>query len=170
MRISSFCLALLLCLLCTVAAAAQGQVRAPLATDNNAAAERDSAKATAARAVIKAAATPISVEHEGTDSLGAKLAYLLKEHFNSGTLFALDDKDVPKLQMLIVSKAEFASRPGVGSIYSIIWVYSERSTVLSNYLAQENGIITPENLTETADNLAARTAGIAAKHAYIFGQ
>lgn len=166
---------LVLCLFCayafaTPALAAQNAVRSPAAAESNDAAERDSAKAAAARAVIKASATPIAVEHEGTDSLGARLAYIIKEQFNSGTLFSLDDKDVPKLQMLIVTQPEFPSRPGVGSVYSVIWVYSERSSVLGNYLAQESGIITAENLTDISDNLTARTAGIAAKHAYIFNK
>lgn len=152
------------------APAAQGAVRAPVVTEGNAAAETDSAKALAAKAAIKATATPISVEHEGTDSLGSRLAYQLKETFNAGTLFALSDKDAPKLQLLINTTAEFPSRPGVGSVYSAVWVYSERSTVLSNYLAHETGIITQDNLLDITDKLAARTAGIAAKHAYIFNK
>ena len=122
----------------------------------------------AQRAAIKAGATPIAVLHEGTDNLGAKLSYQLKEIFNSGTMFALNDKDEPKLQMIVSTVSEFPSRPGVGSIYCVVWAYSERPTALSSYLAQEVGVITPENLAELADKLAARTTGLAAKHSYIF--
>lgn len=150
--------------------AAQSPLRAPSESENNPAAEADSAKAAAARAVIKAAAAPIAIEHEGTDTLGVRLAYLLKENFNAGTLFALNDKDQPKLQLLLSTFPEFPSRPGIGSVYSAVWIYSEGANVLSYYLARENGLITPEAVQDLADTLAARSAGIAAKHAYIFSK
>jgi hypothetical protein len=150
--------------------AAQSSVRAPAAAEGNPAADTDTAKAAAAKEAIKAGATPIAVEHEGTDSLGAKLAYSLKEIFNSGTLFLLSDKDVPKLRILIASASEFSDRPGVGSIYSIVWLYSERSNVLSNYLAHETGVVTADTVAHIADRLAARSAGLAAKHSYIFSK
>ena len=148
--------------------ASQSQVRAATPAEGNAAADTDTAKCMAQRAAIKAGATPIAVLHEGTDNLGAKLSYQLKEIFNSGTMFALNDKDEPKLQMLVSTVSEFPSRPGVGSVYCAVWAYSERPTALSSYLAQEVGVITPENLAELADKLAARTTGLAAKHSYIF--
>ena len=148
--------------------AAQSQVRAATPAESNAAADTDTAKRMAQRAAIKAGATPIAVLHEGMDNLGAKLSYQLKEIFNSGTMFALNDKDEPKLQMIVSTVSEFPSRPGVGSVYCVVWTYSERPTALSSYLAQEVGVITPENLAELTDKLAARTSGLAAKHSYIF--
>ena len=151
-----------------IAQAAQGQIRAATPAESNTAADTDTAKRMAQRAAIKAGATPIAVLHEGTDNLGAKLSYQLKEIFNSGTLFALNDKDEPKLQVIVSTVPEFPSRPGVGSVYCVVWAYSERPTALSSYLAQEVGVITPENLAELADKLAARTTGLAAKHSYIF--
>lgn len=163
---------LLLCLFSAPAAFAaqspQTAVRTPMAEENNAAAEADSAALIRARAVMKAGATPMAIEHEGNDTLGAKLALALKETINTGTLLALNENDVPKLQMLITTSPEFTSRPSVGSVYSVIWLYSERSNVLSNYLAHESGIVTPEDLDGLAARLASRTAGLAAKHAYIF--
>lgn len=146
----------------------QSSVRAPIASEDTPAANADSARLAEARVAMKAGATPISVEHEGNDTLGAKLAMLLKENFNTGTLLALNDADVPKLQMLVATKPEFPSREAVGSVYSVIWVYSERSNVLSNYLAHESGILPPEDLEGLASRLASRTAGLAAKHSYIF--
>lgn len=147
---------------------AQSPIRTAAPDESNAAADADPAKRAAARAAIKAGAIPIAILHEGADSLGAKLSYQLKEMFNAGTLFALNDKDEPKLQMLISTVTEFPSRPGVGSLYCVVWTYSERPTALSNYLAQEVGVVTPENLADLADKLASRTSGLAAKHSYIF--
>lgn len=164
------CLGLLVAAVVFSGAPALGAVRAAAPGEGNQAADTDTAKIAATKAAIKADATPIAVEHEGTDTLGAKLAYRLKEQFNAGTLFALHDKDAPKLQMLISSASEFPSRPGVGSVYTVIWLYSERSTVLPNYLAHESGVLTPDSLAELADKLAARTAGLAAKHSYIFSK
>lgn len=168
---SSICLLALL-VFCTGAAFAaqtpQSPVRAPTASEDSPAANADSARLAEARAAMKAGATPIVVEHEGSDTLGAKLVALLKENFNTGTLLALNDADVAKLQMLVSTTPEFPSRPAVGSVYSVIWVYSERSNVLSNYLAHESGILTPEDLDGRTARLASRTAGLAAKHSYIF--
>ncbi len=146
----------------------QNPIRTAAPGEGNPAADTDTAKRMAARAAIKSGATPIVVQHEGTDSLGGKLAYQLKEIFNSGTIFALNDKDEPKLQMIISTVSEFSTRPGVGSVYCVVWAYSERPTTLSSYLAQEVGIVTPDNLADLADTLAARTSGLAAKHSYIF--
>lgn len=153
------------------APAAQKTVRsAPAAAQGNATADTAAAGQMAVRTAIKADATPIAVLHEGTDSLGAKLSYQLKEIFNSGTLFALNDKDVPKLQVTISTAAEFPSRPGVGSVYSVVWLYTERSSVLSNYLAHEVGVVSADTLSDLAARLAERTSGLAAKHSYIFNK
>lgn len=140
----------------------------PQASQGNPAADTATAKQMGAKAAIKADATPIAVTHEGTDSLGAKLAYQLKEIFNSGTLFALNDKDEPKLQLVVSTASEFPSRPGVGSVYSVVWLYTERSNVLSSYLAHEVGAFSADALADLADSLAARTSGLASKHSYIF--
>ena len=155
---------------CNALAAQSPQPRPPAATQGNPAADTATATQLATKAAIKADATPIAVVHEGTDTLGSKLAYQTKEIFNSGTLFDLNDKDVPKLQMIITTASEFPSRPGVGSVYSVVWVYSERASVLSNYLAHESGIVSSDNLSDLADKLAARTSGLAAKHSYIFNR
>jgi hypothetical protein len=149
-------------------AAAQTPIRAAAPEESNAAADTDAVKRMAERMAVKAGATPIAILHEGTDNLGAKLSYQLKETVNAGTLFALNDKDEPKLQIMLSTAPEFPSRPGVGSLYCIVWAYSERPTVLSSYLAQEVGIITRENLGELADKLISRTSGLVAKHSYIF--
>lgn len=162
-------MAALLCCASPLNAAEQKAVQSqPQASKGNAAADTPAARQMDGRTAIKANATPIAVAHEGTDSLGAKLSYQLKEIFNSGTLFALNDKDEPKLQLVISTASEFPSRPGVGSVYSVVWLYTERSSVLSNYLAHEVGAFSADTLQELAERLAERTSGLAAKHSYIF--
>ena len=150
--------------------AAQAPVRVAASAEANPKADTGTGKQLEAKSAIKADATPVAVELEGTDTLGAKLSFQLKEVFNSGTLFALNDKDTPKLVVFISTTSEFPSRPEVGSAYSVVWVYSERSSVLSNYLAHEVGVVTPEGVADLAARLAERTSGLAAKHSYIFSK
>ena len=112
--------------------------------------------------------TPVFVELEGTDTIGAKLSMQLQELFNSGTLFTLTAKDEPKIRILITTKPEFTSRPGVGSAYSVIWLYHERATAFTSYLASEVGVVSAEEVPALAMRIAERTTGLAAKYSYIF--
>jgi hypothetical protein len=134
----------------------------------NAAADTDSAVQIANRAAIKAGATPVEVELEGTDALGAKLAFQFKELLNGGTLFLLTSQDTPKIRVLLATSPEFPSRPEVGSVYAALWLYYEKPTSFNSYLAREVGVISPGGVEDLAVRLAERTAGIAAKYAYIF--
>ena len=61
-------------------------------------------------ATVADRSSPVNVEHEGTDTIGAKLAFDLKELFNSSSLFTLSEKDEPKLQVLISTAPEFPGR------------------------------------------------------------
>lgn len=112
--------------------------------------------------------TPVMVEHEGTDTLGAKFAFNLKSLFNSSSLFSLTDKDSPKIKVFISTVAEFPSRPGIASAYSITWAFSQAEGTLSFLLARDVGLITAEELDSLVAKTAERTDGIAAKYAYLF--
>ena len=52
-------------------------------------------------AKVDARSTPVWVELEGTDSIGARLGMRLKEAFNGSNLFSLTDKDIPKMRLLV---------------------------------------------------------------------
>ena len=67
---------------------------------------------------------PVAVEYEGNDSIGSRLATRVKETLNSSNLFSLTDKDTPKIRILIATQPEFKDRPGVGSAYAVVWVFS----------------------------------------------
>lgn len=113
-------------------------------------------------------ATAVAVEHEGTDTLGARLAFQLKGAFNSSSLFTLTDKDVPKLKVFIATVEEFPSRPHIASAYSIVWAFSQAEGTLSFLLAREVGLVTAEELDALVAKIAERTDGIAVKYAYLF--
>ena len=111
--------------------------------------------------------TVISVQAEGNDSLGARLATRLKERFNASNLFALNDdeqKDVPKFKLLLSTAPEFPGRPAVGSVYGVCWVFSQGKDYLGFLLAREVGTVNAEELEALVNKLVERTDGITAKY------
>lgn len=114
--------------------------------------------------------TPIAVEFEGSDSLGSRLSTRIKEVFNSSNLFSLSEKDTPKLRMLISTTPEFPSRPGVGSAYAVVWVFSQSDTTLRHYLTREVGVLTPDEINDVASKLIERTDGLAVRYGYLFNK
>ena len=111
--------------------------------------------------------TTVSVALDGSDSIGARLGTRLKERFNQSSLFALNDdeeKDVPKLYLMLDTKPEFPGRPGVGSIYSVSWVLKQGKGYLGYLLARDLGAVNAEDIDALVDKLVERTDGIAAKY------
>lgn len=121
---------------------------------------------TPAKPVIRQ--TQISVQHEGIDSIGARLSTQLKEMFNSSNLFQLNEKDAPKVRLLLNTQPEFPTRPGVGSVYSIIWIYSQSENHLGYLLAREVGTLSADEVEKLAAKIVERTDGIAVKYGYLF--
>lgn len=116
-------------------------------------------------------ATSICVITEGTDSLGARLATRLKERFNQSSLFRLtseDENEGPELRLLLTTQPEFPSRPGLGSIYGVCWVFRQGKGYLGYLLAREIGAITPDEVDGLVDKLVERTDGIAAKYSNLW--
>lgn len=112
--------------------------------------------------------TTIAVIHEGTDSIGARLSNRLKETFNASNLFALNDKDAPKIRLLLTTQPEFSTRPGVGSVYSAVWIFSQSDAHLGYLLAREVGTLSMEDVDNLVHQMVERTDGIAVKYSYLF--
>ncbi len=112
--------------------------------------------------------SPVSVEHEGDDALGARLSTRLKELLNGSSLFQLQEKDTPKFRILLSSTSEFKDRPSVGSAYSVVWVFSLSDATLRHYLAREVGLLTPEQVDDIAARLVERTDNLAVRYSYLF--
>lgn len=119
-------------------------------------------------AVAADRSTTVAVEHEGTDTLGAKLAFQLKGTFNSSSLFSLSEKDEPKIKVLLSTAAEFPSRPNLASVYAAVWVFSQADGTLSFTLARDVGLVTADDLDALVARLTERTDGIAVKYGYLF--
>jgi len=114
--------------------------------------------------------TAVMVEHDGTDTLGAKLAFQLKGTFNTSSLFTLTGKDVPKIKVFLTTCAEFPSRPQIASVYSVTWTFSQAEGTLSFLLTRDVGLVATEELDGLVATIAERTDGIAAKYAYLFSK
>lgn len=108
--------------------------------------------------------TAVTVIGEGTDSIGAKLVTRLKESFNQSNLFALNEKDEPKLQVFVATQPEFPGRPNVGSVYAVCWVFKQGEGYLGFLLGRELGTINSEDVDALAAKLVERTDGIAVKY------
>jgi hypothetical protein len=119
-------------------------------------------------AVIASRTTPIFIEQKGADNLGSMLAFELKSVCNTSSLFKMTGDDVPKITVMINTMSEFADRPKIGSVYSIVWVFSENSNNLKYFLAQDTGIVTADNVTMLATSVADKTDQIALQYAYLF--
>ena len=111
---------------------------------------------------------PVTIERQGTDTLGAALAMELQEVFNKGTLCKLTTKEEPKVLVLVSTMPEFASRPQVGSAYSVTWLYYEGPKSFNSYLANEVGIVTPEDTKDVALKIAERTITLSTRYNYLF--
>ena len=115
--------------------------------------------------------TTVSVALDGTDSIGARLGTKLKERFNKSSLFTLNDdeeKDTPKLYVMVNTQPEFAGRPAVGSVYSVCWVFKQGRGYLGYLLARDLGTISAEDVEGLVDKLVERTDGIAAKYSSLW--
>lgn len=113
----------------------------------------------------------VNVQVDGTDSIGARLSTRLKERFNQSNLFRLnsdEEKDTPELRLLLNTAPEFPSRPGVGSVYGICWVFSQGKGYLGYLLAREIGTVNMDDLDALVDKLVERTDGVAAKYANLW--
>ena len=112
--------------------------------------------------------TSVVVMHTGSDSIGSRLATRLKEAFNASNLFKLEEKDTPKMRLLLSTMPEFPSRPGAGSIYSLTWVFSQSDGHLGYLLDRELGVLTPDGVDALVYSVLERTDGIGVKYGYLF--
>ncbi len=111
--------------------------------------------------------TPIAVIFEGTDSIGSKLSTQIKELMNASNLFTLTEKDTPKIRIIISTKSEFSQRPGIGSVYTIVWLFSQSDTTLKHYLLHEVGLVTADEVNQIAAKIVEQTDNLSIRYNYL---
>jgi hypothetical protein len=110
----------------------------------------------------------VTVEHDDTDPLGAKLAYHLKELLGRSSLMTLTNKDEKKIVIVLKTKEEFPGRPNLSSLYSVSWPFSAKAGSLRYYLASEAGIVDASGVDETAEAILGKTDKLSATYGYLF--
>ncbi|MFW6055573.1 MAG: hypothetical protein ACOC9D_06670 [Thermodesulfobacteriota bacterium] len=118
--------------------------------------------------VQKGGKIPVMVVYDDMDSLGRRLVFNLRERFNKSGMFRLSGYKEKKIKLIIASQEEFQDRPGLSSVYSLVWTYSYAEDVLSTYLDNQVGIVEAGQLQEVAETIAARTDEIYVQYSYLF--
>ena len=72
-----------------------------------------------------------------------------------------------KIKVVLFTREEFEGRPGLGSVYGVVWLYSEGEGSLSYYLAGRVGVADAARVRETAEALVAETQGVAVRYSYL---
>ncbi len=111
---------------------------------------------------------PLFIEHSGSDVVGIRLAYQLKEMINTSSRFNLKLDDGKKIVLAIETNNEFGDRPKLSSVYSISWLYSSKDGALKYYLTSDVGIVDRETVAETVEALLTKTDRVANTYSYLF--
>ena len=109
--------------------------------------------------------TPVIVEFEGNDALGTSLFNRLQEKVISGN--PANPTREARFRLLLSTSAEFPSRPGVGSVYAVVWTLALTEGSMEYYLVRDIGIVTPENIDSEVNRILSRTEGVAARYGYL---
>jgi len=110
----------------------------------------------------------VSVEHDGADNVGGRLAYHLKELFDRSSLFTLSTRDERKIKVILRTREEFPGRPNMSSAYAVVFVYSETEGTLKYLLSSEVGFVHSASVKEDAEVLAGKAHEIYSKYSYLF--
>ena len=112
--------------------------------------------------------TPVTIEHDDSDPVGARLAYRIKELLGRSSLMVPTNRDEKKLVLVIKTKEECPGRPNLCSIYAASWLFSSREGSLKYFLASEAGIVDASSVDQTAEALLGRTDKLASTYGYLF--
>ena len=112
---------------------------------------------------------PVFVDHKGSDDVGMRFAFQLKERINASPLLRLSEKPGEKrVRLRVTTVEEFKDRPWIGSMYAVVWLFAENAEVLSYYLDSDVGVVAPANAADLAEKILARTDALAGQFGYLF--
>ena len=118
--------------------------------------------------VVKEGKIPVMVVYQDMDSLGRRMVFQLRERLSRSDLFRLSGYKERKIKIFVSSQEEFQGRPGLSSIYTLVWTYSYGEDVLSNYLQHQVGIVKSNAIEDLVETLVARTDEISMQYSYLF--
>lgn len=109
--------------------------------------------------------TPVIVEFEGSDTIGAALFSRLQNELNSTN--PANPQREAKFRILLSTASEFPSRPGVGSVYSVVWTLALSEGSMEYYLVRDLGVVTPDTVDAVVSRIISRTDGVSARYGYL---
>lgn len=112
--------------------------------------------------------TPVAIEHDDNDPVGARLAYRLKELLGRSSLMQPSNKDEKKIVLVLKTKEEFPGRAGLSAIYSASWLFSSKEGALKYFLTSEAGIVDNADIDQIAETLLGKTDKLVGTYGYLF--
>lgn len=109
--------------------------------------------------------TPVIVEFEGGDAIGTELFSRLKSAIESAN--PAEPARETKFRILLSTASEFPSRPGVGSVYAVVWTLAMSEGSMEYYLIRDIGIVTPDTVDDVVKRIVGRTDGVSARYGYL---
>lgn len=110
---------------------------------------------------------PVLVEHDGTDPVGLRLAFHLKETFQKSGLFRLAGPEERHFSLRLVTREQFKDRPYLGSVYALVWRYVESREVLAYALGERLGFVDADVVAQEAEVIAAETDRVRGRYRYL---
>ena len=97
-----------------------------------------------------------------------RLALAIKEYLINSKIFKLSNANEKKIKIFIKTKEEFPKRPGLGSIYCVVWTYSASEDVLPLYLESIVGTVDFNQIKSVAEVIIYKTDEITSQYSYLF--
>jgi len=113
------------------------------------------------------AGLPVLVEHDGTDPVGLRLAFHLKETFQRSGLFRLAGPEEKHFSLRLVTREQFKDRPYLGSVYALVWRYVGSRDVLAHSLEERLGFVDADIVAQEAEVIAAETNRVRERFGYL---
>lgn len=110
---------------------------------------------------------PVLIEHDGTDPVGLRLGFHLKETFLKSGLFRLAGAEERHFSLRLITREQFKDRPYLGSVYALVWRYVENREVLAYSLGERLGFVDADIVAQEAEVIAAETDRIKGRYGYL---
>ncbi len=110
---------------------------------------------------------PLAIKAYGTDPLGQKLAFLLKENFNKSSFFIPAGKKEKRIILRVDTLNEFSGRPGLSSVYVFTWLFSESEETIPYFLENVIGTLRASEMEECVQKILVQTTSLMEKFDYL---
>ena len=111
---------------------------------------------------------PLAIEAHGTDPIGQKLVFLLKENFNKSSFFVPATKKEKRILLRVNTLNEFPGRLGLSAVYVFSWLFSESEETIPYFLDNTIGIVDSSQLEKCAQQILIHTTEVMEHFHYLF--